>query len=105
MLLDVDDLLPTKENKQRYEKEDIRACITGDRHVCDMEHLVRSIQSADQVPRVHVSTSLRTLAGIDRSEEHTSELQSPDHLVCRLLLEKKKIGSYGSHPACSRQDA
>src|SRR5947208_3749172 len=29
------------------------------------------------------------LAGV-RSEEHTSELQSPDHLVCRLLLEKKK---------------
>src|SRR5258708_30511779 len=29
-------------------------------------------------------------ATVDRSEEHTSELQSPDHLVCRLLLEKKK---------------
>src|SRR5258708_24204672 len=29
-------------------------------------------------------------AGYFRSEEHTSELQSPDHLVCRLLLEKKK---------------
>src|SRR5258708_12209703 len=28
--------------------------------------------------------------GFSRSEEHTSELQSPDHLVCRLLLEKKK---------------
>src|SRR5258708_31896679 len=28
-----------------------------------------------------------------RSEEHTSELQSPDHLVCRLLLEKKKLDS------------
>src|SRR5258708_11836233 len=27
---------------------------------------------------------------VDRSEEHTSELQSPDHIVCRLLLEKKK---------------
>src|SRR5258708_13822516 len=27
---------------------------------------------------------------VERSEEHTSELQSPDHLVCRLLLEKKK---------------
>ena len=27
----------------------------------------------------------------ERSEEHTSELQSPDHLVCRLLLEKKKL--------------
>src|SRR5215216_7100222 len=31
------------------------------------------------------SSSTRT-----RSEEHTSELQSPDHLVCRLLLEKQK---------------
>src|SRR5258708_26460312 len=30
---------------------------------------------------------------IVRSEEHTSELQSPDHLVCRLLLEKKKKNS------------
>src|SRR5258708_15556993 len=29
-----------------------------------------------------------------RSEEHTSELQSPDHLVCRLLLEKKNITSW-----------
>src|SRR5438552_13827572 len=28
-----------------------------------------------------------------RSEEHTSELQSPDHLVCRLLLEKKNSSS------------
>src|SRR5258708_22417312 len=27
---------------------------------------------------------------VNRSEEHTSELQSPDHLVCRLLLEKKQ---------------
>src|SRR5258708_39850173 len=31
---------------------------------------------------------------IERSEEHTSELQSPDHLVCRLLLEKKKNRNY-----------
>src|SRR5258708_29574976 len=30
------------------------------------------------------------LQKIERSEEYTSELQSPDHLVCRLLLEKKK---------------
>src|SRR5258708_35634990 len=30
------------------------------------------------------------LVQFGRSEEHTSELQSPDHLVCRLLLEKKK---------------
>src|SRR5258708_22662981 len=32
----------------------------------------------------------RGVTGQWRSEEHTSELQSPDHLVCRLLLEKKK---------------
>src|SRR5258708_8128542 len=32
-----------------------------------------------------------------RSEEHTSELQSPDHLVCRLLLEKKKKGARYMH--------
>src|SRR5258708_17545555 len=33
---------------------------------------------------------------ISRSEEHTSELQSPDHLVCRLLLEKKN----NAHTIC-----
>src|SRR5256885_3563322 len=32
----------------------------------------------------------------ERSEEHTSELQSPCNLVCRLLLEKKKISNYHS---------
>src|SRR2546425_6756363 len=41
--------------------------------------------------------------GLERSEEHTSELQSLAYLVCRLLLEKKKdargLGS-GSAPAC-----
>src|SRR5256885_3548959 len=35
-----------------------------------------------------------------RSEEHTSELQSPCNLVCRLLLEKKKIGKAINHPDC-----
>src|SRR5437879_8416123 len=34
--------------------------------------------------------ALPGLVGRDRSEEHTSELQSPMYLVCRLLLEKKK---------------
>src|SRR5258708_13819989 len=36
-------------------------------------------------------------AGRERSEEHTSELQSPDHLVCRLLLEKKKNVAHHLH--------
>src|SRR4051794_41445710 len=36
-------------------------------------------------PFIHVNAD-----DVERSEEHTSELQSPVHLVCRLLLEKKK---------------
>src|ERR1039458_3227321 len=40
-------------------------------------------------------------AGADRSEEHTSELQSLRHLVCRLLLEKKKHTSDSSHSVTS----
>src|SRR5207244_9510165 len=43
----------------------------------------------DEVARL-VTSQLQALDGVmgTRSEEHTSELQSPDHLVCRLLLEK-----------------
>src|SRR5258708_10182339 len=37
-----------------------------------------------------------------RSEEHTSELQSPDHLVCRLLLEKKKNARTDRHETARR---
>ena len=39
-----------------------------------------------------------------RSEEHTSELQSPDHLVCRLLLEKKKKKNNTTLIYCNRSD-
>src|SRR2546422_4639449 len=41
-------------------------------------------------------------AGDPRSEEHTSELQSRLHLVCRLLLEKKKINRRPTHPRLSQ---
>src|SRR5256885_5126440 len=44
------------------------------------------------------------LGGKNRSEEHTSELQSPCNLVCRLLLEKKNIiplNLHSPHPAAS----
>src|SRR5258708_21913494 len=37
-----------------------------------------------------IYTSIARPHVMHRSEEHTSELQSPDHIVCRLLLEKKK---------------
>src|SRR5256885_8862146 len=39
---------------------------------------------------VHAKTGTRVSVAVMRSEEHTSELQSPCNLVCRLLLEKKK---------------
>src|SRR5947209_14780290 len=40
--------------------------------------------------------------GVDRSEEHTSELQSRQYLVCRLLLEKKKLLASNSIANCWR---
>src|SRR5207244_11239838 len=44
-----------------------------------------------RVPAGSLPTAIpRDRNAMYRSEEHTSELQSPDHLVCRLLLEKKK---------------
>src|SRR2546422_8381604 len=49
-------------------------------------------EGARRVPRARTAT--RGVAGVDRSEEHTSELQSRLHLVCRLLLEKKKSITY-----------
>src|SRR5258708_22749432 len=58
------------------------------------------LTSVQVVKVVGVLVSERSVVVIlDRSEEHTSELQSPDHLVCRLLLEKKKTTT----PACPSQ--
>src|SRR2546422_4513476 len=46
-----------------------------------------AVDKHDDIPAVHVR---QTVLFEERSEEHTSELQSRLHLVCRLLLEKKK---------------
>src|SRR3712207_8128442 len=51
----------------------------------DVPHEVPGILSTDLEDRV-----LAALVNLCRSEEHTSELQSRQYLVCRLLLEKKK---------------
>src|SRR5690625_5460451 len=54
----------------------------------------------DEAPMLYIGEELGTGDGpevdiaVDRSEEHTSELQSRGHLVCRLLLEKKKIDTH-----------
>src|SRR5947208_8783696 len=51
----------------------------------------KTAQTGDQEsPFDETICSEGDLFNSNRSEEHTSELQSPDHLVCRLLLEKKK---------------
>src|SRR6267154_4383086 len=51
--------------------------------------LFRSSTTREALPRSRGSPR-RAAGSRPRSEEHTSELQSPVHLVCRLLLEKKK---------------
>src|SRR5438876_8556818 len=57
-------------------------------------HWISSLTSIDTAPVDSPRRSPRSAAvsgwSSRRSEEHTSELQSPVHLVCRLLLEKKK---------------
>src|SRR5690625_6342488 len=52
----------------------------------DIEEAVTEIRDYLRSDQLVISV----VAGISRSEEHTSELQSRGHLVCRLLLEKKK---------------
>src|SRR5256885_8271507 len=55
----------------------------------------RSVRARDQL--AHRDVAAQPLPG-GRSEEHTSELQSPCNLVCRLLLEKKKYARQYSTP-------
>src|SRR5438876_7389729 len=57
------------------------------------DHLLRAAAEDELTLVTYDRVSIPPLLtewGITRSEEHTSELQSPVHLVCRLLLEKKK---------------
>src|SRR5258708_7751644 len=73
--------------KTNPRKGEFLACLT-----CEIGDL-------NQILLLHHYTSEADLAAdrdalAKRSEEHTSELQSPDHLVCRLLLEKKTKTKY-----------
>src|SRR6266576_4902620 len=60
--------------------------------------LFRSAADDEPDPAPAASAALAVPTGADRSEEHTSELQSRRDLVCRLLLEKKNIQGT-DHPA------
>src|SRR2546430_12610247 len=57
-----------------------RGWLAAGQHGCDRREQVAPEKARRQVLRLK----------LDRSEEHTSELQSQSNLVCRLLLEKKK---------------
>src|SRR5689334_23999171 len=65
--------------------------------------VLAALRAVDRVVPFAEATPARLIARIrpDRSEEHTSELQSQFHLVCRLLLEKKKQKI--TNPYSSRQ--
>src|SRR3712207_7140620 len=62
---------------------DLVAVVSWDRHLFDQVAALKKLQDD-----LRVEVPVR---GQRRSEEHTSELQSRQYLVCRLLLEKKKI--------------
>src|SRR5205814_7432475 len=82
-------------------------CMAGWRPVCEMQYDAFSYPCLDQLI-THVGRyRWRTGGGMEfpldvrdqRSEEHTSELQSLRQLVCRLLLEKKKILAFSIGPS------
>src|SRR5436309_8419083 len=59
----------------------------------DLPKWVAAYRDADGPPDRLTVSSDAAASGPRRSEEHTSELQSRENLVCRLLLEKKKAGA------------
>src|SRR5256885_3556576 len=61
--------------------------------------LFRSVRAADEVVAGAVIDCDAGESVAQRSEEHTSELQSPCNLVCRLLLEKKKKNNSSTYHA------
>src|SRR5215216_3754866 len=66
---------------------------TGRQALGELRRMLGILRDSDERGALDPQPRLEHIDGLveqARSEEHTSELQSPDHLVCRLLLEKKK---------------
>src|SRR5690625_6918250 len=90
----------TKEVEQELEKLNLKYHLIGDGDKVVASSVNESTNTLSNKPVILITNKLKMpdLAGwskreileLERSEEHTSELQSRGHLVCRLLLEKKK---------------
>src|SRR5207244_2348869 len=77
-------VLAVPESSEYQRAEDLAHCIIA----TELVNVTRNYFQKKNVP-VQVEFSWGATEVKPRSEEHTSELQSPDHLVCRLLLETK----------------
>src|SRR5205807_8602183 len=90
--LSLHDALPIYDAGTRAVRLARKRSRTGKRHSARGGSFRRSITRACAIARFHAFHRRRTgtRCAFARSEEHTSELQSPCNLVCRLLLEKKK---------------
>src|SRR5690554_2655923 len=92
-LLRINGIIPSPENghsdtlnQNRAERSLVEAVVST--HCDAVGHAIRDARFRDRYGAVVLAVAR---SGERRSEEHTSELQSRPHLVCRLLLEKKKI--------------
>src|SRR5438445_4788556 len=82
----------TRRDRRRYHAQDgLTLCAEGPHGLCPSD--AQSVQLARDVGRGIGADEVAQTAVV-RSEEHTSELQSRQYLVCRLLLEKKKLQAY-----------
>src|SRR5256885_8265127 len=67
--------------------------------------LLVEVEQAQEIDEIALDEAQRAQVGQLRSEEHTSELQSPCNLVCRLLLEKKKKKHCDNASSITRHNA
>src|SRR5690606_40777600 len=88
--LSLHDALPILHLQQHFRFGGIVLAVVVEKHHLDVvsAELIQEQHLPDILPRQPVGRM--HIHAIDRSEEHTSELQSRENLVCRLLLEKKK---------------
>src|SRR5437762_8174084 len=84
-----------------FRSEGIKLFLKGSR--CDSPKC--AIERRDQAPGMHTRRGKPSECACRRSEEHTSELQSPMYLVCRLLLEKKKNKKQKTQQSTSQNPA